>query len=182
MKRILILVLAVMSLSASAQIAREGDLFGVWEVESSTGEYNSENFNIERMVFPGNGQCTIYANISRYFDEGPQMVLAELQCNGYMITDYDKLHVFSNRGYDGYSTFMMQNFVIDEFVMRDRFVLTSFNGRSRITMKFADKDPAGIREANMDAGTDSTMYNLQGVPVTSPKGVYIQSGKKQIGK
>lgn len=180
MKRILILVLAAMSLSASAQIAREGDLFGVWEVESSTGEYNSQYFNIEKMVFPGNGQCTIYANISRYFDEDSQMVPTELQCKGYMITDYDKLHVFSNRNYDGNSDFFMQNFIIEEFVMRDRFVLTSFNGRSRITMKFAEIDPASIREANMNVISDSTMYNLQGVPEISPKGVYIQSGKKQI--
>lgn len=44
------------------------------------------------------------------------------------------------------------------------------------------QDPAGINNVNGKSQVKGQLYNLAGQQITSPKGIYIQNGKKYIGK
>lgn len=150
----------------------ERDLLGKWNLTERTGyvDYGQGTSIFESIIF--------YDNYCRVRYNGDAM---ENQCD-YMwfISNNNKLHLYFYGQIGAYLRNSQKAFVIVDFVKDQYFKLSSFHGY--YSAVFTKEEDSSIPEIITDENdlNDATMYNLQGVKITEPRGIYIQGGKKKI--
>jgi len=174
MKKILLMaVMAVVCMTVNAQKEQ-------WLVDcyyEATEVYGEDWVQPVSIWFKSDGTCE-YTNTKGH-----------INCSGYVITDGGygyKLHLFSGKDFDGNPEFTMVNLSIGYYKDAGDLFFAPFDTYDQL-IQYAvmhKKDaPSGVRTANVEkTATDSTKYNLNGMPVENPQGIYIQSGKKKVAK
>lgn len=167
--------MAVVCMSAKAQ-ATELKVIGYWEAVETYGYWDAPI----SVWFKKDGTCT-YTNPS-----------GSIECNGYIITDGGSsqiLHLISPRDFQGRSQFTMVNIKIGLGAPINGKYSLSFApfGSPIQTTEYVimekKEEPSSVRAIDTDkTATDSTKYNLNGMAVENPQGLYIQSGKKKMAK
>lgn len=165
MKKVFLLaVLAIMSLNTLAQGLEidEKDLVGTWKGSMIGSFGNVEAFNGITFREDGGGNLHLDPYGVKYF---------------YLsfLSNENKLNLlFYN------DDVKALKFQILQYTKGETMQLADLSGKNLLVL--FKQETEGIRAHTYSPAQDSTKYNLQGVPVTSPRGVYIQSGKKQIAK
>lgn len=171
-KKIFIALLLVMlTLGANAQYVSgldETDLIGKWDVVSIDG--NLDDFFIEGTpeYFNFTNRYSTIKTTSHYY-----------YYKGFFVSNGNtKLHLVATG--DEYWV----NLKIYRYSYIDNvgdMVLKTYDNSCTITL--AKNGISGVNSAKVNPNQQgSTMYDLQGRRVENPKGVYIQSGKKYVGK
>ena len=173
MKRmILFLVFATtMCVTASAQI-NEDRLVGYWL--PADGEEIPPYYDVPSSIwFKDDGTCE-YTTM-----EGT------LYCNGFTLgNEGHHLHLFSRNNFAGNTEFTMINLQVGnaDHPQGDYRIYMYFNSYYckawRIKM-VKSNDPSSVRSITADPARGTKKYDLRGVATDSPKGVYIQDGKKK---
>lgn len=170
MKKVfMVMVMALMSLGAQAQTfygkVDETDLLGSWEVTSIAGTYPyTQNYVPIGFKFGYDGSC--------------QKVISKnesLTFRAFFISNGDKLHII-----DCYWNMICEAYIVKEFD-EETMVLSSLDKICTISLK---KTSTSVYSARMNStqNNDGTKYNVQGVKVEDPEGIYIQNGQKFIAK
>lgn len=170
MKKVLLMLLfATLSLGINAQTVGyqgsidEYDLQGGWKVNSFTGKIIQLDGTLDYFSLSGNanGSTTGLKNDQR------------IHC--WFISNGNKLHWIMSDN-------TVVNFVITAYDKEEKkMTLKTFD--DACTMECYQWNPVnGIQQVAADNNQDGKKYNLQGMEVTSPKGVYIENGVKKIAK
>lgn len=167
-KFLMIAAMALMSVQLQAQSVGytgyidEIDLAGLWSVESVEGNiYGDTDFDYFNLNSYGYGKMY----------KGADTPLI----SSYAVTNSNKLHI---NFYDAPSWC----FVILEYnSVSPRYMkLMTYDGKCTMEWK-QTSSTNDVREMEAEK-TGSDMFNLQGVKIKHPEGVYIQNGKKYVGK
>ena len=172
MKKVfIILMMALMSLGAQAQLVGyqghvdEYDIQGRWAVTSIEGRLIQVNGEFAYLSFSGNSAGRVYMK------QGDDLFFIL-----WFISNSNKLHIQLNDGH-------ILNFVIADYQKgeKDYMKLKSFDDACTIELKM-DWPVNHVNSPRLYENSSSTQYNLQGLKVEDPDGVYIQNGKKFIAK
>ena len=171
MKKVLfVLMMALMSLGAQAQefgysgYVDESDLTGKWSACKYEGDLSAFHcsdryFDITSITFKEDG--TIW---STGFDIGWPL--------DWFISNNNKIHfIITNHVF---------KFIIWEYVKNEKLVLATFDKKNFLYLQ--KDEPASVRSMTKEEIPDSNKYNLQGMKVEDPEGIYIQNGQKFIAK
>ncbi len=172
MKKVfIVMVMALLSLGAQAQslgytgFVDEKDLLGKWVIFNAEGDWESlkkpsaelPDMNI---TFYENGEADLGG-----IDRGSNYVY------DWFISNSNKLHFITlNKAV----RFIIWNYTKDELL-----VLRAFN--KSIFLHFKKDNSSNVSSVRINK-TDNQKYNIQGVKVEDPEGIYIQNGQKFIAK
>ena len=173
MKKVfMFLMMALMSLGAQAQslgytgYVDEKDLLGKWVIFNAEGDWEtlkkpSAELPDMNITFYENGEADLGG-----IDRGPNYVL------DWFISNSNKLHFITlNKAV----RFIIWNYTKDELL-----VLRAFD--KSIFLHFKKENSSAVQSTRGDVFNDNQKYNLQGVKVENPEGIYIQNGQKFIAK
>lgn len=183
MKKVfIVLVMALMSLGAQAQDEDvdididESVLLGHWESMGTLLRFSEEGYLWIR-GFTFNSEGLSYIEV--YNDEG-QFVLP-YNCSDYFVSNQNKLHFVP----DGSQNTLYQKFVIERFYKRwdDYLIMVLRRFGDQYSYSFRKKiESSSVNSAKLTQQYSGDKYNLQGMKVEDPEGIYIQNGQKFIAK
>ena len=175
MKKVFIIIMmALMSLGAFAQQLEESSLIGKWEV------FDAEN---EGDFFRG---CDNAAEFFEFFDDGTAKATMfggyTITYTGFWLSNGNWHEMCLNLLLGQNAPVYIDKLVIDKVVPLGEpttITLKSFKGKSYAVYKKVET--ASVRSIEMEKNNKSK-FNLQGMKVEDPEGVYIQNGKKFVAK
>lgn len=184
MKKLLLLLCALLSLTADAQISADLDeveITGSWSVTARTGKFNASQYpvyNNERKLpvafnFKDNAETLIEWQFA-----------AQTQWQsytGYWIThtsDRYILHLLAQKDYStGGAGTSLLNFII-YYYDGNTMKLESIDSYGTLTLT---KETTAVASVTANAANGGRIYGLDGKPLKSPQsGIYIQDGEKYI--
>lgn len=172
MKRMIFLAaMAMACICVKAQFITESDLIGKWELEEGD-EYAGPT----SLWFKEDGTC-VYTDFQ-----------GTLNCEGFVVSSTGQtLHLFSKNNFAGNTEFTMINLRLEKVgavddTYRTKLLLGSYDGKSWHSKFGKVVDNSAVRSITADPARGTKKYDLRGIATDSPKGVYIQDGKKAIGK
>ena len=163
------MVMALTSLVAQAQecgytgYIDELDLIGKWsayDYEGDVSKFGGEvKFEYMALDFKESGEV-----IANGFDLG--------WISDYFISNTNKLHfVIAAKS---------RRYIIWDYIKDEILVLGTFDRQNLLFLRKINS--ASIRKVTNTINIDNAKYNLQGVKVDDPEGIYIQNGQKYIAK
>lgn len=170
-KIIFLLAMTLMGLYAQAQLVGyqghvdEYDIQGRWVVSSFEGWLIQIDREFEYISFSGNQPGRLLMKT------GDDIFISQ-----WYISNSNKLHVVLSDGHVLY-------FVITDYAKGEQDVmkLKSFDDACTIELKM-DCPINHVNTPRFNENSSSSPYNLQGMKIEDPDGIYIQNGRKYIVK
>lgn len=175
MKKLLLFLIGVVSLSANAQVVNnidEADLLGEWVVTQCGGDFdNLQGGRPTQITFKDNGFTTIKTS---GFNQN--------YCAGFFVGNLNtKLHFLCINDTDGYFSTRLLNYRIHTYVKGSPSILELYSYDWKDFMRL-EQITSGVQYTRSDEGSDSDAFDLKGVKTGMKKGVHIKNGRKYLSK
>lgn len=185
MKKIILLLVHVSTISIKAQTFDETQLSGTWKVENIIGTLPMRIVSFNKLVLEE--AMMVWDEEYDDWEWYPGLIKGIVDGRGkhslnpkddylldFFISNGNKLHLIVN---DDYSL----RFVIEELT-NTTLILKTFRGDGKVTL--LKENSSGVRSVSQENISESSTYNLQGHKVKKAKasGVSVRNGRKVVSK
>ena len=175
MKKVfIILMMALMSLDAQAQQLEETSLLGKWKI------WELENYD---GFFRGYGDAAEYLE---FFDDGTAKATFfngyQITFTGFWLSNGVWHEMVLNLLLGQNAPVYIDKLIIDKVLPTGEPTTITFKNFKKTSVAIYKKESSNEVRAIENDKSNSKKYNLQGMKVEDPEGIYIQNGQKYIAK